>query len=55
MKKFLVIRFSEYSSPYVKASFDDERKAEIFAELSKMQEEKDWVTYYVAVITDKKF
>lgn len=52
-KKFLVIRFSKYSSPYVKGTFDDERKAEVYAELSNEIEKDMDGEYYVAVIKEK--
>lgn len=54
MKKYLVIRVSEYSSSLIKGAFDDERKAEIYAELSNEVEDTEGVAYYVAVIKDKE-
>lgn len=53
MKKYLVIRVSEYSSTMIKGAFDDENKADIYAELSNEMEELEGATYYVAVIKDK--
>lgn len=50
MKKYLVVRVSEYSSTLVKGSFDDEQKATTYAELSNEIEESEGVTYHVAVI-----
>lgn len=50
MKKYLVVRVSEYSSTLVKGAFDDEKKAIIYAELSNEIEKLEGVTYYVAVI-----
>ena len=34
MKKYLVVRVSEYSSALVKGAYDDEQKATTYAELS---------------------
>lgn len=50
MKKYLVVRVSEYSSIIVRGAFDDEQKAITFAELSNEIEELEGVTYHVAVI-----
>lgn len=50
MKKYLVVRVSEYSSTLVKGAFDDEQKATTYAELSNEIEESEGVTYHVAVI-----
>ena len=50
MKKYLVVRVSEYSSTLVKGAFDDEQKAITYAELSNEIEESEGVTYHVAVI-----
>lgn len=37
----------------IKGAFDDENKADTYAELSNEMEELEGVTYYVAVIKDK--
>jgi hypothetical protein len=50
MKKYLVVRVSEYSSTIVKGAFDDEQKAITYAELSNEIEESEGATYHVAVI-----
>ena len=55
MKKFLVIRVSEYSSSLIKGAFDDERKAQTYADLSNEIEDTDGVRYYVAVIKEDFF
>lgn len=54
MKKYLVVRVSEYSSTMIKGAFDDESKADTYAELSNEMEELEGVTYYVAVIKKNK-
>lgn len=50
MKKYLVIRVSEYSSTMIKGAFDDENKADTYAELSNEMEASEGAKYYVAVI-----
>ena len=52
MKKYLVIQVSKYGSMDIEGSFDDERKAAIFAELSNQKGNDDHYTYHVAEIKE---